>query len=222
MYGEGGTLGPFTKTEQLACFTHPPRQSAARPARSQRRPSAPAAAPGRCPWYWQRSAGTGWKGTPGELWSSLLYCIVWHPRLLLLLSGLLWASVSGAGTRVAGRVAAGALATLCSAQAPTADTAQRNQLLGTRPVPSAWPRPTCCLSWADPPGSPRLPSAMGKSGRKLFLGVRGSLSLPFNLCVTLRESIPLKFHYLLNMCLKWFSRESPAFEKLVFGPDLEL
>lgn len=38
-------------------------------------------------------------------------------------------------------------------KAPTADTAQGNQLLRTRPVPSALPRPTCCLSWADPPGS---------------------------------------------------------------------
>ena len=47
---EGGTLGPFTETEQLACFTHPPRQSTAKPARSLRRPSAPAAGPGRCPW----------------------------------------------------------------------------------------------------------------------------------------------------------------------------
>lgn len=59
----------------------------------------------------------------------------------------------------------------------------------------------------------------GKSGRKLFLAVHGSFSLPFNLCVALRESIPLKFHYLPNVCLKGFSRESPPFKELVFGPD---
>lgn len=142
-----------------------------------------------------------------------------------LTASALWFALSiclGAGTRVAGRVAAGALATLCSAQAPTADTALGDQLPGPRPVARSWPRPTCCLSRAHPPGSSCLPSAMGKSGRKLFLGVHGSLSLPFNLCVTLRESIPLKFHYLPNMCLKRFSRESPPFEELVFGPDLEM
>lgn len=39
------------------------------------------------------------------------------------------------------------------------------------------------------------------------------------MCVTLRESIPLKFHYLPNVCLKGFSIESPPFKELVFGPD---
>lgn len=34
-----------------------------------------------------------------------------------------------------------------------------------------------------------------------------------------KRSIPLKFHYLPNVCLKGFSRRKPPFKELVFGPD---
>lgn len=166
--GKWKLLSPFSKAVQVAVFTHHPRQSAARSARSQRHPSAFELVCRRCPWYWQRSAGTGRQETPWELLTpSPVSFALWFALSTCLRGGHAVAA------------AAGAIASPCSPQAPTV-ASQGNQRLGTRPVPgaSSLPRPTRWLSWAESRGSACLPQRCGEVWEeRAVLGVSMAHSL---------------------------------------------
>lgn len=152
MNGEGGNSRSFHQDWSVGLFYSP---STSKRCQTCQKPAA-----SKLPWVGSRALSmvlTTKRGHRLERnpWRTLIKTPLLYRLTPSLASFALWFALStwGANTRVAGRVAAGALATLCSPQAPTADAAQGNQLLRTRPVPGALPRPMCCLSWANPPRS---------------------------------------------------------------------
>lgn len=216
--GKGELEGPFTKTEQLASTHSPSTSKRCQTARSQRRPAPLSRGPGRCPWYWQRSSPCV-EGTPRELWSRLLYCIVWHPRLLLSLSDLLWAPVWGVGT---GQLAGWLLAQQrhCAVPKPPPRTPLRETSCLEPALFLSHVALTCCLSWAGPHPELLSPVALWRSQGESCFWLSMVHSLCPLTCVSHSErKHPHRFHYLPNVCLKGFSRRAPHLKSWCLDPD---